>query len=188
MPGNNANGPKPINYVEIEQLLKDAKDDTALFEAIVNVPFRVNKVEISQLSLGVIVLLLVNAKTKTIDRIALTENEVAERTKRMSVKRFEEIKIPQNHPQNAIAQAINSGTYQVVTDWQYLFVPEMTPEESRFNQADGGIGCSIVYPLVGARGDGGALIFSYFKYASKINGDDHAFMKAYSELVAQSLT
>lgn len=174
-----------IDYAELSGVLAGAKNDEQLFEVIVNAPFKY-KVDTSLLSLGVIVLLLVNKANKTIDRIAITDNEVAHRTKRLSAKRFEDIKIPVGYPGNIIAKAIETGKPQGVSDWQYMFVPELTPQEARFNQADGGIGFSAIYPLIGAR-DGGALIFSYYNSQANISRVHKKFMREYSELVAASL-
>lgn len=174
---------KDIDYQALQKRLTAAKNDVELFYAVVNVPFEVSKVAISYLSLGAIVLLLVNKQNGTIDRIAITDSEVAVRAKRLSTKRFEDIRIPVGYTKNAIARAIQSNQHQIVSDWQYLFIPELTPIEARFNQADSGIGCSVVYPLTNAR-DGGALIFSYFQYPSKITNEHHEFMRRYSEIVA----
>lgn len=174
-----------IDFEEIKKTLSAAKNDEALFEAVVNAPFKY-RVETSLLSLGIIVLLLVNKENGTIDRIALTDNELAARTKHRSVKKFEDIRIPADHDENIIAKAIRTQQPQGTGDWKYLFMPDMSEEAARFNQADGGIGYSAVYPLIGAR-DGGALIFSYFQYPAKIGKPQEEFMSKYSQLVTESL-
>ena len=174
-----------INYDELKRVLAEAHTDQDLFKLIVNAPLAY-KIETTLLSLGIIVLLLVNKKLGTIDRIAISENDLAKRTKRRSVKKFEEIRIPVGHPENIIAQAIATGKPQGTSDWQYLFVPELSAEDARFNQMEGGIGYSAVYPLQGAR-DGGALIFSYFQYPDKIHDPQEEFMATYSQIVADRL-
>lgn len=174
-----------INYDELKRVLAEAQNDAGLFRSIVNAPLSY-KIETTLLSLGIIVLLLVNKKDKTIDRIAISENDLAKRTKRRSAKKFEDIRIPVGHPENIIAQAIETGQPQGTGDWQFLFVPELSAEDSRFNQIEGGIGYSAVYPLIGAR-DGGALIFSYFQYPEKIHQPQEEFMSTYSKIVADSL-
>jgi len=141
-------------------IIQAASDDKSLFQAIVNAPFS-DPLLAAKLFLGIVVFLLVNKKDGTIDRVALSQTELAEYTKKMSVKRFEDIRIPLDDPKNILAKAIRTGKPQETTDWQYLFTPELTAEEARLNQAGGGIAYSAVYPLVGAR-DGGAMIFSWF--------------------------
>ena len=172
-------------YSDIEDLLAKAKNDTDLFQAVVESPFR-DKSVTTMFGLGIVVLLLVNKKNKTIDRIAISKNEMTQGTFAMTSKPFHEIRIPVDNKENYIAIAIRSRHYMITGDWQYLFAPELSAEESRFNQAGGGIACSAVYPLNDAR-DGGALIFSYFEGVDKIGAEHHDFMKKYSKLVAKAL-
>lgn len=173
-----------IDFSDLESMLNAAKSEEDLFDAIVNAPFD-NAAGAASLFLGVIVLLLVNKETGTIDRIALSGTTIAERTKRMSAKKFEDIKIPVDHMENIIAKAIADGTPQGTTDWQYLFTPELTPEQARLNQADGGIAYSAVYPIL-AR-DGGALIFSYYQYVGELGPQQQKFMSKYTQLVSERL-
>lgn len=174
-----------IDYTDLASVLAQPKNDPELFHAIVNAPFKY-KVNLTSMSLGIIVLLLVNKTTGTIDRIALSDNELAKKTKRRSAKKFEEIKIPVGYPENIIAQAIETGEPRGTADWQYMFVPELSAQDARFNQIEGGIGYSAVYPLIGAR-DGGAMIFSYYQYPERIHTPQEEFMKKYSQLAAERL-
>lgn len=174
-----------IDYEQLKTTLAGAETDLELYRAIVNAPFSF-KIETTLMSLGIIVLLLVDKKNGMIERIAISNNELAKRTKSRSAKKFEDIKIPISHPENIIAKAIETGTPQSTTDWQYLFVPELSPQDARFNQIEGGIGFSSVYPLIGAR-DGGALIFSYFQYPERIHTPQEDFMERYTSLVSERL-
>lgn len=175
----------PEYFAKLQELLQDCQNDQELFSAIVNAPFYDQKTA-TVMSLGITVLLLVNNKTGTIDRIALSDTEPAKGAVNMSVKPFKSIKIPIDYPENAIAMAIKTNKPQVVSDWQYLFIPDLTPQEARFNQAGAGIGCSVVYPLIGAR-DGGAMIFSYYQLPAKIGARHHDFMRKYSAMAAKAL-
>lgn len=173
-----------IDLQALQQQLMAGKNDRELFNTIVNAPFQY-KVETAFLFLGIIVLLLVNKETGTIDRIALSDTELAKNTTQVSVVPFREIKINVDHPENIVAQAIQTGEPRDTTDWKYLFVPALKPEQARINQASAGIAYSAVYPLK-AR-DGGALIFSYFQYQQQIGEDQRDFMHAYTELVTGAL-
>lgn len=172
-------------FTELKSLLSTPQNDKDLFETIVNAPFK-NKLHTTTIDLGIIVLLLVNKKTKTIDRIALSKTEHAEWAIKMSPVPFHEIKIPVNNKQNTIAKAIKTGVPQKTTDWKYLFVPALAPEAARFNQAGAGIACSFVYPLIGVR-DGGAMIFSYYQPLDHITKKHTSFMDKYALLVADAL-
>lgn len=168
----------------IKNLLGAAKGDQELLEAIVNAPFH-DKIRVTDLDLGIIVLLQVNKSSGTIDRVALSNTEQAHGAVKMSEKPFKEIKIPLGYEGNLIAKAISSGEMQCVTDWQYLFVPALSPRAARFNQAGAGIEFSCVYPLK-SRG-GGALIFSFYQVGTSIKNRHYTFAAKYTKLVDKFL-
>jgi hypothetical protein len=175
-----------IDYGRLKKALSKAEgDDAKLFKAIVNAPFDLQRVEMTFFFLGIIVFLLVNEETGTIDRLALSNTELAQNTLNVSVVPFEKIKIPVDYDGNIIAKAIKSGEHQETTDWKDMFEPALTAEQARINQASAGIACSVVHPLQ-AR-SGGALIFSYFQYKSSIGEAQQEFMKKYAGLVSESL-
>jgi hypothetical protein len=168
----------------LRSVLQAAREDETLFRAIVDAPFE-EAVKAASLFLGIIVLLLVDKKNGTIDRIAISSTEMADRAKQMSMKKFEDIKVPLDYQENAVAKAVATGMPQQTTDWKYLFVPELSEQHARYNQADAGISFSCVHPL--AARDGGALIFSFFQPEELIQGDYKTFMEKYSQLVSGEL-
>ncbi|MBA3757697.1 hypothetical protein H0X09_02430 [Candidatus Saccharibacteria bacterium] len=172
-------------FKKLESLLKLPRADSQLFQAIVNAPFH-NRPNTTLMGLGIVVLLLVDKQQNLIRRIALSETEPAKGAVDYSVKPFKEIVIPVDFKGNFIAEAIRSGRYQQTSDWQYLFAPDLSPEEARLNQSGAGVGCSFVYPLNQAR-DGGALIFSYFIMLDRINTKHRDFMYRYAKLVSAVL-
>jgi len=174
-----------VYYSLLKELLNSANGDRDLFETIVNAPFT-DRRRSTLLGLGIVVLLLVNKSTRTIDRVALSDTDLAKGAVRMSVKPFHDIKIPLNYKGNFIAEAIRSERYQQTSDWQYLFAPALSPEEAHLNQAGAGIACSYIYPLIDAR-SGGALIFSYYLPLEKIEPEHHDFMRKYAQLVTRAL-
>lgn len=171
---------------DLSDILAAASDESQLLRAVVDAPF-IDVVRTTKLGLGIVVLLLVNKEEQTIDRIALSNTEHAEGAQDYSVKPFKEIKIPCGYKNNIIAEAIASDRPTMTDDWQYMFIPALTPQEARFNQAGAGIGFSVVYPLVDSR-DGGALIFSYFEPPNHIKKEHHAFMDGYRNLVSRKLS
>jgi hypothetical protein len=172
-------------YQQLDGLLAAPMAQRALFQTIVNSPFT-QRMEMAHLSLGIIVLLLVDKADKQIHRVALSSTEMAAGTQHVSVKRFEDIKIPLKQPDNIIAEAIRKQEPQRTVDWQYLFTPALTADEARLNQAGGAIACSVVYPLHDV-GDGAAMIFSYYQYPEHIGMLQETFMKCYSALAARHL-
>lgn len=172
-------------YIVFKDAMKSAKNDKQLFDKIVNLPFHDRKTS-AILGLGVVVLLLVNKKERTIDRIALSNTEQAHGAVNYSVKPFKDIKIPLDNRDNYIGIAIRTRRPMMTADWQHMFIPALTAQEARFNQAGAGIACSVIYPLIGAR-DGGAMIFSFYEPIGRIGQDHHNFMERYSALVTKAL-
>lgn len=168
-----------------EALAADFASDKELFQAVVNAPFEHNKVASAFMFLGIVVLLQVNKKTKTIDRVALSDTELAKNTTEVSIVPFEQIKIPLDYADNIISQAVRKGEPQDTTDWKFLFAPALASKQARINQASAGIAYSAVYPL-SAR-DGGALIYSYYQYQEAIDEAQQGFMSTYTSIVNQSL-
>jgi len=159
----------------------------ALFQAIVDIPVQ-SRLSATKLGLGIIVLLLADRNDNALYRIALSNTEMASGAMAYSAKPFHDIVIPLDNDKNLIIKAIETGEPQLTEDWAGLFVPALTPDEARFNQAGAGVACSAVYPLQ----DGdvvpyGAMIFSYFEPMANIKQAHHAFMKSYTENATQKL-
>lgn len=165
--------------------LLGAKTKEELFYGIVNAPFSDPSKAVS-IDLGIVVLLLLNNETGMLDRVALADTELAKGAVNMSVKRFEDIKIPGDYEENILIKAIKTGKPQVTDDWKYLFIPDLTPKQARFNQAGAGIECSVVHPL--QIDGGGALIFSFFQPPENIGPIHNTFMGDYVNVVSESLS
>ncbi len=161
-----------------ESSLQAAKNREELYDAIVNAPFA-SPVETVNLGLGIVVLLLQNKKTKTLDRIALSNTDMASGAVKMSAKPFHEIKIPLDAHDNILVKTIESGQPQRTDDWNYLFTPVFTPQEARFNQYGAGIEFSVTYPLYSEKKKQiiGAMIFSYFDKVAEITEEQKQFME-----------
>ncbi len=176
--------PEGIHFLSLRRALAKPKSQEDLRKAIVNAPFK-DKGFAASLGLGIIVLLVVNKKERTIDRVALSDTIQASGAVQVSVKPFKQIKIPLRNKENTVALAIGSGEPKHTNDWKYLFIPALKPDEARLNQAGAGITHSAVYPL---KVDGGAaLIFSFFLTSEDVGPRQTSFMEKYSTLVAQAL-
>lgn len=170
-------------FARLASVLDAAENKKQLHSSIVNAPFH-DKSSSVALGLGIIVLLLHDDKTGTINRIALSNTEEAKGAQDVSVKQFQEIRIPSDDANNIIAQVIRSGEPKLTSDWNDIFTPELSPEEARFNQAGAGIGCSLVCPLKEIKG---ALIFSYFIHPSELTKKHVLFMKNYTRLASKAI-
>lgn len=173
-------------FKELEKVLGAAKTMHQWQEAVVNGPF-VNPRITASLGLGIVVLLKVDRKSNSIDRITLTDNHMTLGAFKMTPVPFKEIKVPLADPKNFIARAIREGHYTITSDWQYILGPALTPEQARFNQAGSGVACSVVYPLPHL-GDGGAMIFSFYESLERIGKTHHSFMARYCTMVQKSFT
>lgn len=174
-----------FDFKDLAKRLNKSSNQQELFDAIVNAPFEY-EMACADIRLGIMTLLMVNPRSQTLDRIALTKNQLAEYTKRVSVKRFEDIKIPLSNKQNLTLQAIASGEPKQTSDWKDIFVPELSPDEARMNQASGGLATTFVYPLMGV-GDGAAIHYSYYQYPENVGQAQHQFMEQYSNIAAHGL-
>jgi hypothetical protein len=173
-----------FNTSQLEGALSTAESKDKLYDAIVNAPFAY-RVDMAFLFLGIIVLLIVDKKSMTINRVRLSKTELAKQTTDVSTIPFSKIKIPYDTEDNVIARTIRSNRPHIISDWKYLFSPILSEDQARINQASGGIGISCIYPLEVK--DGGAMIFSYFQFDGTINDAQEKFMKEYTELVSKEL-
>jgi len=177
---------KDSYFAGLTRQLSASQDKRHLFQTVVDAPFA-NPVEAARLGLGIVVLLILDKKTHIIHRVALSNTELAKGTTTVSVKKFEDIEVPLDAPDNIIARCIRTGEPEGTADWQYLFTPALTPEEARLNQAAGAIAYSEVHPLTNNNARYGALIFSYFQHPSGADSVQRRFMRFYASQVSQHL-
>ena len=177
-----------MDFSNTEQLLRATKSKQELYTEIVDGPFK-EQLFVTSLGLGIVVLLLVNDKSGTLDRIALSSNDLAAGAIKMSAKPFHEIKIPLTYKKNILIKAIHTGKHQQTENWANMFSPELTAQEARFNQSGAGIDCSVVYPLHGNDSrPTGAMIFSYFEPLDHITKEHLDFMQSYANIASKALT
>jgi hypothetical protein len=170
----------PDSLQELIIEIEKSKNISKLYENIVNLPFK-NKLLSTAHDLGIVVYLQVNKITKTIDRIALSDTDLAKNAVKVSAKKFHDIKIPLAEKNNIICNAIKVKKPKITDDWTCLFNPVLSSEEARLNQTNAGIECSIVYPIK-ANG-GGALIYSFYQPQNLITNEHMDFVERYSSLV-----
>ena len=177
-----------MDFLLITHSLDESRSPEALFQAIVNTPFN-DRLQATELGLGIVVLLLINRDNGTLDRIALSDTERAQEAQKISTKPFHEIRIPLDYKDNLLIQVIDEHKPLFTDDWAGMFVPELTPQEARFNQAGASIACSALYPLIpfGTEKACGAMIFSYFEPLEMIGEKHRAFMKTYADTVSARL-
>lgn len=169
----------------IAKLLSKTRSDEELYASIVNAPFQ-NKLHSTTLDLGIIVLLVVDKKAGTVDRVAWSDTEPARWAAKSIPIPIKKIKIPLENKTNIIVKAIKTKRPQKTSDWRYLFNPVLTAVTARFNQAEAGMACSFVYPLSAITG--GAIIFSYYQPLENISTKHERFMQSYSKIVENSLS
>lgn len=169
----------------VKKSLRFAKSEPDLLDLIVNTPFKY-KLEVTQLSLGIISMFLLDKANGSIDRAALSNSVLAEVAWQRSYNKLRNLKIPtDNNKDNVIVQTIMTAKPHSTTDWSNLYTPSINEEEARFLQADSGIGFSAVYPLI--KKGCGAIIYSYYQYQEDLDDDQYNFMNEYSEIVSEAL-
>lgn len=169
----------------LSETLERAKSPEDLYKRIVNEPFR-DRLHTTTYGLGFITLVLVNKKTSSVNRISMTDNDLSQGARSVTVIPFEKLIVPLDQKGNCVVEAIKSGRYQQTNDWYYLLTPVLKPEEARLNQAGAGIASSYVYPLVNTR-PAGALIFQFFITMDKVSSEHRDLMFRYTKVVSQSL-
>jgi hypothetical protein len=172
-------------YAQIQRLILRAKTKDQLIQSIVDAPFH-DKLHTTSLDLGIIVLVLVNPDTQIIERKSYSNTIPAIDAVKASPKKFHDIKIPLKNSENITAKAIRNNKPYKTSDWRYLFTPELGHEAARFKQAEAGMGCSYVYPLIGSASRG-ALIYSFYQTIDMIRAEHQAFMKNYADFVTLQL-
>lgn len=177
-----------MNPAQYEEALRSAKSRRDLCGVIVDAPFE-DKAYTTSLGLGIVVLLLINEKQRTLDRIALSDTDLAAGAVKMSAKPFHQIKIPLDAHKNILIKAIETGLPQTTEDWHYLFTPALTAQEAKFNQFGAGIEYSVAYPLISpaSKKPIGAMIFSYFEHVSTMSADHRVFMQSIADTAAKYL-
>jgi hypothetical protein len=154
------------------------------YQSLVDAPF--TTFAPVSIDLGAIVLIFKNDATQTFDRIALSRTEPAAGAVRASNKPFRNIRIPFHTKDNAIVEAYETGNKQVVTDWKYLFNPELSTEEARDNQRGAGVQTSVVQPFSGSNVDG-ALIFSFLCPETALTEEHIDFIDTFQLLIEHFL-
>lgn len=172
-------------FAELTKYLDGAKSKEDLYHRIVNAPFADPR-RTTTLGLGVLTLCLANNRAGTVDRIAMSDTDMAQGARDITVKPFDDLIVPIDYKGNIVVEAIRSGHYQQTSDWYYLLTPVLKPEDARMNQAGAAIACSFVYPLIKTNPKGG-IIFHYFITMDKISNDHHNFMFRYIKIVSQAL-
>lgn len=165
--------------------LASIKGTKELYQRMVDLPFA-DRRHATMLSMEHMILVLVNKKTRTIDRIALSDTESANRAVFYSVLPFEAIKIPLANKENYLCIAIRTNKVMATSDWKDTFTPVLTAEQARMNQAGAGAGSTVVYPLEGV-GNGAAFAFSFYEPLTNIGKHHHDFMREYSKICAAEL-
>jgi hypothetical protein len=187
MPGTKASEDitdENMNLPLLEERLFQAKDYKELTDIIVNEPIS-QKVPTATMFLGFIVLLIVNHKTGKLDRVSISDTELARNTFEVTMVPFEDIKIPMDDPNNIYVRSIKNSEPMDTTDWYFTFTPVLTGEQARINQASAGIAYTVVRPLEFK--NGGALSFSYYQYSGHIGEKQQAFMDQYTKIVSRAL-
>lgn len=180
---------KQIDFDELSRSLAAVDSFEDLKMTIVNHPFS-NQYLTAHFALGIIVLLIRNDTSATLDRVAISNTEMAHGAMNISTVPFRDIKIPLDYEDNILVKALTTQKMQITDDWSEMFSPVLSPVEAQLNQSGAGVGSSAIQPLVSPTTNRsfGALIFSYYEPAYHIGREHAAFMRKYAEIVMDRIT
>lgn len=172
------------DFTALERILSDTTNSQELCSKIVNLPFDY-PLKVTKLSLGIIVLLSVNNSLKLIEKLAVSDNELAESARKMSSKKLDDLRIPLSCKENLIVKAIKTNRIRTTIDWKCMLIPELSAEEARFVQASGAIGFTGISPF---KVDvPGVLIFCFYQYQENIGPEQYNFIRSYTKLASKYL-
>lgn len=174
-----------LDYKLLSTMLASASEDNK-YQIIVEAPFA-NKINMVFLFLGFICLYIVNEKKDEIQLVAASGTEEY----RLAVEQYN-FKPSSFHlrfdidKDNTIVQAIANNKPQDTADWWTLSRKHKSAKAVRLNQANSGIAYTVVYPF--SSSVRGALMYNFYQYPDKIDGEQRAFMKRYTELVSTHIS
>jgi hypothetical protein len=173
-------------YKEIEQALLAAKTDQAtLYKAVVEEPFRHDRA-MALLFLGFISFFVVDAEQEQVVVAGVTHNDYYKQSVANYDFKPSDYKLPMTSKDNSVIQAITTGQPVSSDNWDTFRRPDIEEGVARLNQADSGIGYSVVYPVEGKVK--GALMFNFYQFPEAIGDAQEGFMQKYTELVSQALS
>lgn len=166
----------------LASILSKSTKDTC-YQSVVDAPFE-DKLQSAMLGLGIVALIILNKKDKTLDRVAISQTDRAKDVLKSTVKPFYAIKIPASTQSNLIATAVRTGKTQITTSWSDLLTPALTPKDAALDQTISAIGCSIVEPFK-CKTLSGALLFDFFLGSESLTKEHNDFIEQYTKLVTQ---
>lgn len=172
-------------FRQLERTLKAEKScRKALLNLVAQAPFSHDR-EMALLFLGFISFFVLDDEGKTILPGGVTDNDYYHESIANYPFEFSKYTVPMSATDNSVVQAIDSGKPVVVSSWETIRRPNIEEGYAGLNQASGGIGCSVVYPLKGKVK--GAVMFNYFQYPEAIGDEQETFMRRYADLVSRVL-
>jgi len=181
----NLPGVPMLDYGQLARTLA-AASPKSIYKVIVEAPFK-DKVNMAFLFLGFICLYIVDEEEKQIQLKAASGTEEY----RLAVEWYN-FKPADFHldfdtdKNNTIVKAIASGKPQETDDWVTVSRQHSSPEVVRLNQANSGIAYTAIQPF--SHAVRGALMYNFYQYPDKIDGEQRTFMRKYTDLVSSLLS
>ena len=178
--------PEVINTLDslwkLERIILDTLDFREVVQKVVDSILT----ELGYLNLGykVVVLALVDEKTKTLNRVALSQTEGATKTRQVSELPFNEIKIPLSAKGNLCIKALKENKIQITHYFPDILTPPISVENAIRSQENAGIKASMVYPLESRGNTIGVMIFSMDKVEKDVSPQEWSLLRYFTELVS----
>lgn len=162
---------RPLNF---EKVVQEVVDEV------------IRDLEGRKLGYRIVVLTLVDKKSKLLKRYSVTQTAEAKKALNVMGKNFgvsfRSIDIPLSFRENASIQAINTKAPIETHDFRQILVPGVTPSQALAAQEESGIKSSFVFPLIVRNSVIGTIIFSTSK-ERKLSKKESNLLSYYTGIV-----
>jgi hypothetical protein len=177
--------PDDALFRHLEQALKDEKSDrNTLYQLVANAPFSHDR-DMGLLFLGFISFFVVD-DDRIVRLVGVTDNDYYRDSVRGYNFKTYDYRVPLSAKGNTIVKAIKTGKPIKSSDWDTFRRPGIGKGPARLNQANSGIGHTVVYPLKGKTK--GALMFNFFQYPELVGQAQDEFMRRYTAIVSDTVS
>ena len=138
------------------------------------------------LNLGyrIVVLILHDKKTNTLQRVSISQTAEAKKALTASPIPFRQITIPLEEKTNICVQAFTDKKPYATSYWPELLSPAFKKDEAIAIQNLVGIKTSLVYPLTFKNESVGVLIFSMVKHEKDVTAEEKELIAGFTDIVS----
>ena len=166
---------------KLQKIILGTPDFTDVVSKVVNSILT----ELGYLQLGyrILVLTLLDKKTNTIKRIAISRTPEATKAQEVSPISFERIEIPLSADDNFLVRCLKDKKIYATNSWPDIFRPVLSDESALHNQESAGIKTSMLYPIIVNDESIGVMIFSMVKNEDQVSVEEKFLIERFTDIV-----